>query len=54
MGLQIEKNKEELLREIADRERRKLSAVVFNVPESRSDDVDNRNQHDREAVTISM
>ena len=47
MGLQIEKNKEELSREIADRERRKISVVV--VPESRSDDVDNRNQHDREA-----
>ena len=49
MESELERNKEETSREITQRDIRKTNIIAFNVPESKSDDPDNRKQHDRES-----
>ena len=48
MESELERNKEETWREITQRDIRKTNIIAFNVPESKSDDPDNRKQHDQE------
>ena len=48
MESELERNKEETSREITQRDIRKTNIIAFNVPESKSDDPDNRKQHDQE------
>ena len=47
MESELERNKEETSREITQRDIRKTNIIAFNVPESKSDDLDNRKQHDQ-------
>ena len=49
MKSELERNKEETSREITQRDTRKTNIIAFNVPESKSDDPDNRKQHDQES-----
>ena len=46
----LESNKDETSRDITQREIRKTNIIAFNVPESKSDDPDNRKQHDQESI----
>ena len=49
MESELERNKEETWREITQRDIRKTNIIAFNVPESKSDDPDNRKQHNQES-----
>ena len=49
MESELEHNKEETSREITQRDIRKTNIIAFNVPESKSDNPDNRKQHDQES-----
>ena len=49
MEYELESNKEETSREITQRDIHKTNIIAFNVPERKSDDPDNRKQHDRES-----
>ena len=49
MESELERKKEETSREITQRYIRKTNIIAFNVSESKSDDPDNRKQHDQES-----
>ena len=49
MESELMRNKEETSREITQRDIRKTNIIAFNVPGSKSDEPDNRKQHDRES-----